>query len=97
MEGADSGEETEVQADGGQRRRVFKGSFGGGSSSSRVNPDYLVELLRGMSEEDQATFKRNYVSYGGYDVSSLEGDKPQAGVRGQDLTETLCLQSLQAR
>ena len=75
----------------GVRRRVGKGRFGGGSSSSRVNPDYLMELLRGMSEEDQATFKRNYGSYGGDDVSSLEGDKPQAGVRGQDLTETPCL------
>ena len=76
---------------GGKRRRVGKSRFGGGSSSSRVNPDYLVELPRGMSDKDQATFKRNYGSYGGDDVSSLEGDKPQAGVRGQDLTETPCL------
>ena len=76
---------------GSKRRRVGKGRFGGGSSSSRVNPDYHMELLCGMSEEDQATFKRNYGSYGGDDVSSLEGDKPQVGVRGQDLTETPCL------
>ena len=91
VEEVDSGEEAGVQADGGKRRRVGKGRFGGGSSSSRVNPDYLKELLRGMSEEDQATFKRNMGSYGFDDVSSLEGDKPQAGVRGQDLTETPCL------
>ena len=96
MEEADSGEEAGVQADGGKRRRVGKGRFGGGSSSSRVNPDYLMELLRGMSEEDQATFKRNYGSYGGDVVPSLEGDKPQVGVRGQDLTETPCLKSFQA-
>ena len=87
VEKADGGEEAGVQADGGKRRRVGKGRFGRGSSSSRVNPDYLMELLRGMSEEDQ---------HGGDDVSSLEGDKPQVGVRGQDLTETPCLQSFQA-
>ena len=62
--------------------------FGGGSSSSRVNPDYLMELLRGMSEEDQATFKRNMGSHGGDDVSSLEGDKPQSS---RYLTDTPCL------
>ena len=45
----DSGEEAGVQADGGKRRRVGKGRFGGGSSSSRVNPDCLMELMRGMS------------------------------------------------
>ena len=50
-----------------------------------------MELLRGMSEEDQATFKRNMGSHGGDDVSSLEGDKPPVGVRGQDMTETKCL------
>ena len=88
VEEIDSGEEAGVQADGGKRRRVGKGRLGGGASSSRVNPDYLMELLRGMSEEDQATFKRNMGSHGGDDVSSLEGDKPQAGVRGQDLPET---------
>ena len=82
VEEADSGEEAGVQADGGKRRKVGKGRFGDGSSSSRVIPDYLMELLRGMSEEDQATFKRNHGSYGGDDVSSLEGDKPQVGVRG---------------
>ena len=73
----------------GKRRRFER--FGGGSSPSRVNPDYSVELTRGMSEEDQATFKRNMGSHGGDDVSSLEGDKPQVGVRGQDMTETPCL------
>ena len=35
--------------------RLAKGRFGGGSSSSRVTPGYLMELLRGMSEEEQAT------------------------------------------
>ena len=35
----DSGEEVGVQAVGGKRRRV--GRFGGGSSLSRVNPDYI--------------------------------------------------------
>ena len=76
---------------GEARRKVGKCRFGGGSSSSRVKPDYPVELLRGMSEEDQATFKRNMGSHGGDDVSSLEGDKPPVGVRGQDMTETKCL------
>ena len=79
----------EVQADGGEQRRV--GRFGGGSSPPRVTPDYLMELLRGMSEENQATFKRNMGSHGFDDVSSLEGDKPQVGVHGQDMTETPCL------
>ena len=88
VEEVDSGEEAGVLADGGKRRRVGKGRFGGGSSPSRVNPDYLMELMRGMSEEDQATFKRNMGSHGGDDVSSLEGDKPQVGVHGQVLTET---------
>ena len=73
----------------GKRRRV--GRFGGGSSPPRATPDYVMELLRGMSEENQATFIRNMGSHGGDDVSSLESDKPQAGVRGQDLTETPCL------
>ena len=73
---------------GGKRRRV--GRFGGGSRPSIPTPDSVLELLRGMSEEDQATFKRNYGPYGG-DVSSLEGDKPQVGVHGQDMTETPCL------
>ena len=41
MEEADSGEEIGVQADGGKRRKVGKGRFGGGSSSSRVNRDYF--------------------------------------------------------
>ena len=50
-----------------------------------------MELMRGMSEENQATLKRNMGSHGGDDVSSLEGDKPQVGVRGQDMTETPCL------
>ena len=89
VEEVDSGEEVGVQADGGKRGRV--GRFGGGSSPSRVNPDYLMELMRGMSEEDQATFKRNMGSHGGDDVSSLEVDKPQVGARGQDMTETPCL------
>ena len=46
-EEADSGEEIGVQADGGKKRKVGNGRFGGGSNSSRVSPDYLVELLRG--------------------------------------------------
>ena len=85
----DSGEEVGVQADGGKRRRV--GRFGGGSSPPRVTPDFLMELMRGMSEENQATLKRNMGSHGLDDVSSLEGDKPQVGVHGQDMTETQCL------
>ena len=89
VEEVDSGEEVGVQADGGKRRRV--GRFGGGSSPPRATPDYVMELLRGMSEENQATFMRNLGSHGLDDVSSLEGDKPQVGVRGQDMTETSCL------
>ena len=89
MEEVDSGEEAGVQADGGKRRRV--GRFGGGSRPSIATPDSVMELLRGMSEEDQATFMRNLGSHGLDDVSSLEGDKPQVGVHGQDMTETPCL------
>ena len=61
VEEVDSGEEVGVQADGGKRRRV--GRFGGGSSPPRVTPDYLMELMRGMSERYQATFKRNMVAW----------------------------------
>ena len=50
-----------------------------------------------MSEEDQNTFKRNMGPHGGRDVSSVEGDNPQVGVRVEDLSETPCLQSFQAR
>ena len=85
----DSGEDGGVQADGGKRRRV--GRFGGGSRPSVPTPGYVMELLRGMSEENQATFMRNLGSHGLDDVSSLEGDKPQVGVLGQDMTETPCL------
>ena len=62
-----------------------------GSSPPRATPDYVMELLRGRSEENQATFMRNLGSHGLDDVSSLEGDKPQVGVDGQDMTETPCL------
>ena len=58
VEEVDSGEDGGVQADGGKRRRV--GRFGGGSTSFycllRIT---VMELLRGMSEENQATFMRN--------------------------------------
>ena len=56
-EEVDSGEDGGVQADGGKRRRV--GRFGGGSRPSIATPDSVMELLRGMSEENQATFMRN--------------------------------------
>ena len=66
MEEADSGEEVGVQAEGGKRRKVCKGRFGGGSSSARgISPARLLELLHGMSEADQATFKRNMGPRGG--------------------------------
>ena len=75
VEEADSGEEVGVQADGGMMRKVGKSRFGGGSSSARVMClARLLELLHGMSEEDQATFKRNMGPHGGDDVSSIEGD-----------------------
>ena len=68
-----------------------KGRFGGGSSSARrMNPDRLLELLDGMSEEDQATFKRNMGPHGGDDVSSIEGGNP-GGLRVVDSAETPCL------
>ena len=80
VEEVDSGEEVGVQADGCKRWRV--GRFGGGSSPPRATPDYVMELLRGVSEENQAAFMRNLGSHGLDDVSSLEGDKPQVGVHG---------------
>ena len=47
------------------------------SSSARgISPARLLELLHGMSEEDQATFKRNMGRHGGDDLSSIEGDNP---------------------
>ena len=91
VEEADSGEEVWVQADGGKRRKVGKGRFGGGSSSaSGMCPARLLELLHGMSEEDQATFKRNMGPHGGDDVSFIEGDNP-GGIRVADSAETPCL------
>ena len=64
--------------------------FGAGSSPPRTTPSCVLELIRGMSVEDQATFKRTYGPYEG-DNGSLEGDKPPVGVHGQDMTETPCL------
>ena len=57
VEEADSsGEEVGVQAEGARG----------------VSPARLLELLRGMSEEDQDTFKRNMGPHAGDDVSSIE-------------------------
>ena len=81
MEEVDSGEEVGVQVDGGKRRGVNR--FGGGSHASIPTPESMMELMRGMSKENQATFLRNWGSHGQDDVSSLEGDKPQVGVHGQ--------------
>ena len=79
------------QAEGGKRRKVGKGRFGGGSSSARVMcPARLLELVQGMSEEDQATFKRNMGPHGGDDVSDIEGDNP-CGIRVEVSAETPCL------
>ena len=73
VEEADSGEEVGVQVKGGKRRKVGKGRACGGSGSARgVSPTRLLELLRGMSEKDQDTFKRNMGPHGGDDVSSKE-------------------------
>ena len=69
-----------------------KGWFDGGSSSARrMNPDRLLELLHGMSEEDQATFKRDMGAHGGDELSSVEGDLSPVGVRVEDSAETPCL------
>ena len=59
-------------------------------------PAWLLELLHGMLEEDQATFKRNMGPHGGDYVSSIEGDNP-GGLRVVDSAETPCLQTFQAR
>ena len=81
-----------VQAEGGKKRKVGKGRFCGGSGSARgISPAQFLELLRGMSEEDQNTFKRNMGPHGGDDVSSVEGDNPQVGVPVEDPAETPCL------
>ena len=70
----------------------MKGRFGGGSSSAKeISPARLLELLHGMSEEDQATFKRNMGPHGGDDVSSIEGDNSPVGVRVEDSAQTPCL------
>ena len=42
------------------------------------------------------TFKRNMGPHGGDDVSSMEGDNHQVGVRVEDPAETPCLSSFQA-
>ena len=87
VEEVDGGEEVGVQAEGGKMRKMGKGS-----SSARGNgPARLLELPHGMSEEDQATFKRNMGPHGGDDVSSMEGDNPPVGVRVEDSAETPCL------
>ena len=65
------------------------GRFGGGSRPSIATPDSVMELLRGMSEENQATFMRELD-----DVSSLEGDKPQVGVHGAEITLCSLLREL---
>ena len=91
VEEADSGE-VGVQAEGGKKRKVGKGRCGGGSGSARgISPAQLLELLRGVSEEDQNTLKRNMGPHGGDDGSSMAGDNPQVGVRVEDPAETLCL------
>ena len=88
---ANSGEEVGVQAEGGKKRKVGKGRFGGGSGSARgISPAQLLELLCGMSEEDQNTFKRNMGPHGGDNVSSVEVDSPRVGVRVEDRAETPC-------
>ena len=66
----------------------MKGADSGEEVGVQSYSGYLMELMRGMSEENQATFKRKMGSHGVDDVSSLEGDKPQVGVHGQDVTET---------
>ena len=77
-----------VQAEGGKKRKVGKGRFRGGSGSARgIGTAQLLELLRGMSEEDQNTFKRKMGPHGGDDVSSMQGDNPQVGVRVEEPAE----------
>ena len=56
-----------------------------------IGPARLLELLRGMSEEDQDTFKRDMGPHGGDDEFSVEGDYPPIGVRVEDLADTPCL------
>ena len=54
VEEVDSGEEVGIQAEGGKKRKVGTGRFGGGMGSARIiSPAQLLEVLRGMSEEDQ--------------------------------------------
>ena len=77
-----SGEEVGVRAEDGKKRKVGKGRFGGGSRSARgISPAQLLELLRGMSEENQNSLG----PHGG------EGDNPQFGVGVEDSAETPCL------
>ena len=54
----------------------------------------FLSSVHGMSEEDQATFKRNMGPHGGDDVSSIEGDNP-GGIRVADSAETPRLSTIQ--
>ena len=48
VEEVDSGEEVEVRAEGGKKRKMGKGRFGGGSSPARgISPARLLEFLHG--------------------------------------------------
>ena len=89
VEEVDSGEDGGVQADGGKRRRV--GRFGDGHVLLLLLRiplwSFCVVCQRRIRPHSCGTWG----SHGLDDVSSLEGDKPQVGVHGQDMTETPCL------
>ena len=85
VEEVESGEEAGVQADGCTRRRVGKGRFGGGSSSSLWS--FCVVCRRRTRPPSSGRWGRMEVTM----CLLLRGDKPPVGVRGQDLTGTPCL------
>ena len=89
---ADSSEEVGVKG-WKKKRKVRKGRFGGGlGSAGRSDVNRLLEILYGLSEEDQDLFKRNMGRHGRSDVSSMEDGPTEVGVptRVEDLAETPC-------
>ena len=91
VEEADSSEEVGVKVEAGKKWKVRKGRFGGGSGSAGgIDVDRLLQILHGLSKEDQDLFKRDVGKHGGSDVSSVEDGLTEVPARVEDLAETPC-------